>query len=392
MTNKTKSFHPDTLAVRAGQVRSAEQEHSEPIFATSSYVFDSAAQAAARFADQEPGNVYSRFTNPTVRTFEERLAQMEGGDSCVATSSGMSAILALCLTTLQAGDHVLCSEGLFGSTKLMFVNILSKYNISFDFVDLNDFDAWQASVKDNTKFVYLETPGNPLTEMVDIQALSDLVKAKNESTLFVVDNCFATPILQKPLELGADVVIHSATKYLDGQGRCVGGAVVGDAELVGKKVFATLRSAGMCMSPFNAWVFLKGLETLSVRMQKSCENAQVLAEFLNQQHSVEKVYYPGLPEHPQHDLVGKQMSMAGGIVAFDVKGGKDQAWQIIDATELYSITANLGDTRSTITHPATTTHGRLSQQQRDAAGISDSLLRISVGLEDVRDLISDLNL
>ena len=392
MTNKNKSFHSDTIAVRAGQTRSAEQEHSEPIFATSSYVFDSAAQAAARFADKEPGNVYSRFTNPTVRIYEERLAQMEGGESCVATSSGMSAIMALCLTTLQAGDHVLCSEGLFGSTKLMFVNILSKYDINFDFVDLNDFDAWQANVRDNTKLVYLETPGNPLTEMVDIQALSDLVKARNESALFVVDNCFATPALQKPLELGADVVIHSATKYLDGQGRCVGGAVVGDAELVGKKVFATLRSAGMCMSPFNAWVFLKGLETLSIRMQKSCENAQTLAEFLNQQEAVQKVYYPGLPEHTQHSLVGQQMSMGGGIVAFAVKGAKDKAWQVIDATELYSITANLGDTRSTITHPATTTHGRLSQQQRDAAGINDNLLRISVGLEDIRDLIADLHL
>ena len=391
MTSKDKTFHSDTLAVRAGQTRSAEQEHSEPIFATSSYVFDSAAQAAARFADQEPGNVYSRFTNPTVRVFEERLAQMEGGESCVATSSGMSAILALCLTTLQAGDHVLCSEGLFGSTKLMFVNILSKYDISFDFVDLNDFDAWQASVRVNTKFVYLETPGNPLTEMVDIKALSDLIKAKNEAVLFVVDNCFATPALQKPLELGADVVIHSATKYLDGQGRCVGGAVVGDAELVGKKVFAILRSAGMCMSPFNAWIFLKGLETLSIRMQKSSENAQTLAEFLNQQEAVQKVYYPGLPEHPQHSLIGQQMSMGGGIVAFEVKGAKDKAWQVIDATELYSITANLGDTRSTITHPATTTHGRLSQQQRAAAGINDNLLRISVGLEDIRDLIADLH-
>ena len=391
MTSKDKTFHSDTLAVRAGQTRSAEQEHSEPIFATSSYVFDSAAQAAARFADQEPGNVYSRFTNPTIRVFEERLAQMEGGESCVATSSGMSAILALCLTTLQAGDHVLCSEGLFGSTKLMFVNILSKYDISFDFVDLNDFDAWQASVRVNTKFVYLETPGNPLTEMVDIKALSDLIKAKNEAVLFVVDNCFATPALQKPLELGADVVIHSATKYLDGQGRCVGGAVVGDAELVGKKVFAILRSAGMCMSPFNAWIFLKGLETLSIRMQKSSENAQVLAEFLNQQEAIAKVYYPGLPEHPQHSLIGLQMSMGGGIVAFEVKGGKDKAWQVIDATELYSITANLGDTRSTITHPATTTHGRLSQQQRAAAGINDNLLRISVGLEDIRDLIADLH-
>lgn len=387
-----KKYHLDTLAVRSGQHRSEEQEHSEPIFATSSYVFDSAAQAAARFSDQEKGNVYSRFTNPTVRTFEERLAHMEGGESCVATSSGMSAILALCLATLQAGDHVLCSDGLFGSTKLMFVNILSKFDISFDFVDLNDFSAWQNNIKENTKFVYLETPTNPLTEMVDIQALSDLVKAENADILMVVDNCFATPALQKPLELGADVIIHSATKYLDGQGRCVGGAIVGDAELVGKKVFAVLRSAGMCMSPFNAWVFLKGLETLSIRMEKICKNAQVLAEYLVKQDAVKQVFYPGLTEHPQHHLIGKQMSMGGGIIAFEVKGGQKEAWQLIDSTELFSITGNLGDTRSTITHPASTTHGRLSQEQRDAAGINDSLIRISVGLEDVRDLITDLSL
>ncbi len=388
----TKNYHPATLAVRAGQQRTAEQEHSEPIFATSSFVFDSAAQAAARFSDQEKGNVYSRFTNPTVRFFEERLAEMEGAESCVATSSGMSAILALCLATLKAGDHVLCSDGLFGSTKLMFANILSKYDISFDFVDLNDFDAWQASIRGNTQFVYLETPTNPLTEMVDIRELTTLVKKANPETLVVVDNCFATPALQRPLELGADVIIHSATKYIDGQGRCVGGAVVGDAELVGKKVFGILRSAGMTMSPFNAWVFLKGLETLSIRMEKSCQNAQALAEFLQKKAGVNKVHYPGLVDHPQHHLIGGQMSLGGAVVAFEVDGGKQKAWEVIDATELYSITANLGDTRSTITHPATTTHGRLSQEQRDKAGINDSLIRIAVGLEDIRDLTADLHI
>ncbi len=391
-SDQSKKYHPATLAVRAGQQRTAEQEHSEPIFATSSFVFNSAEQAAARFSDQEKGNVYSRFTNPTVRMFEERLAEMEGAESCVATSSGMSAILALCLGTLQAGDHVLCSDGLFGSTKLMFVNILSKFDISFDFVDLNDFDGWSSNLRDNTRFVYLETPTNPLTEMVDIRALSALIKAGNPDTLFVVDNCFATPALQQPLSLGADVVIHSATKYIDGQGRCVGGAVVGSAELVGKKIFGILRSAGMCMSPFNAWVFLKGLETLSIRMEKSCQNAHALAEFLSQKESVKNVYYPGLPGHPQHHLIGEQMSLGGAVVSFEVSGGKQDAWNVIDATDLYSITANLGDTRSTITHPATTTHGRLSQEQRNAAGISDSLIRIAVGLEDIRDLTADLHI
>jgi len=393
VTNKdfSSDLHQDTLAVRAGHQRTPEQEHSEPIFATSSFVFDSAAQAAARFSDQEAGNVYSRFTNPTVRAFEHRLAQMESGEACVATSSGMSAILALCLATLKAGDHVLCSDGLFGSTKLMFLNIMAKFDIEFDFVELNQFEQWRSKIKSNTQFVFFETPTNPLTEIVDIQALSQLIKTENPETLVVVDNCFATPALQKPLALGADIVIHSATKYLDGQGRCVGGAVVGSQQFVGEKMHSVLRSAGMCMSPFNAWVFLKGLETLSIRMDKSCQNAEQLAEFLNSNNLVKKVFYPGLSDHPQHHLIGTQMRLAGAIVSFDL-GSQKAAWDLIDATKLFSITANLGDVKSTITHPATTTHGRLSKEQRESAGISDGLVRISVGIEDIRDLIADLKL
>jgi O-succinylhomoserine sulfhydrylase len=393
MNSKNQNkYHPATLAVRAGQHRTSEQEHSEPIFTTSSFVFDSAAQAAARFGGEEEGNVYSRFTNPTVRTFEERLAAMEGAECCVATSSGMSAILAMCLGLLKSGDHVLCSEALFGSTTLLFTNILSKFDVEFEFVPMNDFDAWKKRIKSNTVFVYIETPTNPLTEMVDIRKLAALIKETNSETVFVVDNCFATPVLQRPLELGADIVIHSATKYIDGQGRCVGGAIVGDKKLVGEKIYAILRSGGMCMSPFNAWVFLKGLETLSIRMEKACLNAQAIADFLVKCEDVTKVYYPGLDSHPQHYLVGDQISLAGAIVSFELKDGKEQAWQLIDNTELYSITGNLGDTRSTITHPATTTHGRLKPEQRTAFGISDSLVRISVGLEDVRDLIDDLKL
>ena len=389
---QNKQYRPATLAVRSGQYRTQEQEHSEPIFTTSSFVFDSAAQAAARFGGDEDGNVYSRFTNPTVRTFEERLAALEGAECCVATSSGMSAILAMCLGLLKSGDHVLCSEALFGSTTLLFTNILSKFDVEFEFVPMNDLRAWRDKIKINTRFVYIETPTNPLTEMVDISELARTIKQVNSDTIFVVDNCFATPALQQPLALGADIVIHSATKYLDGQGRCVGGAIVGDKKLVGEKIYAILRSGGMCLSPFNAWVFLKGLETLSVRMEKACQNAQVLAEYLEKNGNIAKVYYPGLESHPQHHLIGEQMSMPGAIVSFELQGGKEQAWKLIDDTELYSITGNLGDARSTITHPASTTHGRLSDEQRVAFGISDALVRISVGLEDVRDLIDDLNI
>jgi len=378
----------DTRAVRAGQHRTAEGEHSEPIFPTSSYVFASAAEAAARFSGEKPGNIYSRFTNPTVRTFEERLAALEGGEKCVATASGMAAILSTCLALLKSGDHIVASRNVFGPTVLLFNNYLGRFGVETTYVSLTDYVAWEKAIKPNTKLLYLETPSNPLTEIADITRLAKLAHAKG--CLLVVDNCFCTPALQRPLALGADIVIHSATKYLDGQGRCIGGAVVGNAELVGKEVYGFMRTAGPSLSPFNAWVFLKGLETLGLRMKAHSASAQVLAEWLEKQPRVQRVYYPGLASHPQHALAKQQQSGFGGIVAFELKGGKEAAWRLIDSTRLISITANLGDTKSTITHAATTTHGRLTPEQRAEAGISDGLIRISVGLEDVEDLKRDL--
>ncbi len=381
-------FSFDTLAVRAGQQRTGEGEHAEAIFATSSYVFSSAAEAAARFSGDQPGNIYSRFTNPTVRTFEQRLAALEGGESCVATASGMAAILATCAALLKAGDHVVCSRSVFGTTTVLFSTYLAKFGIETDFVELSNLEAWEAAIRSETCLLFLETPSNPLTELVDIGALSQL--AQDRDCLLVVDNCFCTPALQRPLELGADLVIHSATKYLDGQGRCVGGAVVGDAERVGKDVYGFLRAAGPSMSPFNAWVFLKGLETLSLRMQRHCDSALQLARWLETQPSVDRVFHPGLESHPQHALAARQQQGFGGIVSLEVRGGRTSAWQIIDAARVFSITANLGDTKSTITHPATTTHGRLTPEQRQMTGISDGLIRLAVGLEDVNDLRADL--
>ncbi|MHB1141263.1 MAG: O-succinylhomoserine sulfhydrylase [Sulfuricaulis sp.] len=378
----------DTRAVRAGQHRTNEGENSEPIFATSSYVFKSAAEAAARFSGEKPGNIYSRFTNPTVRAFEERLAALEGGERCVATGSGMAAILSTCLALLKSGDHIVSSRNIFGPTVLLFNNYLGKFGIETSYVSLSDYSAWEKAIRPNTKLLFVETPSNPLTEIADIARLAKLAHAKG--CLLVVDNCFCTPALQLPLKLGADVVIHSATKYLDGQGRCVGGAVVGNKELVGEKVYGFMRTCGPSLSPFNAWVFLKGLETLSLRMQAHCASALELARWLEKQKRIKRVYYPGLASHPQHKLAKKQQSGFGGIVAFELKGGKDAAWKLIDSTRVFSITANLGDTKSTITHAATTTHGRLTPEQRQAAGISDGLVRISVGLEDVEDLKQDL--
>jgi O-succinylhomoserine sulfhydrylase len=378
----------DTLAIRAGIHRTAEGEHSEAIFPTSSFVFDSAAHAAARFAGEEPGNIYARFTNPTVRSFEERLAALEGGQSCVATASGMSAILATCMALLKAGDHVVSSQSVFGTTRVLFNNYLQRFAVDVDFVALTDLDGWAQAIRTETKLLFLETPSNPLTDIVDINALADL--AHQHDCLLVVDNCFCTPALQRPLQLGADIVIHSATKYLDGQGRCVGGAVVGDEETVGKEVFGFLRTAGPTMSPFNAWVFLKGLETLSLRMKAHSDNALALARWLAEHPQVDHVYYPGLSSHPQYELARRQMSGFGGIVAFDVKGGKEAAWRVVDQTEMISITANLGDTRTTITHPATTTHGRLTPEERGASGIGEGLLRVSVGLESIEDIKADI--
>lgn len=380
-------YGPRTRAVRAGQVRSAEGEHSELIFASSSFIFRNAAEAAARFKGDSPGNIYSRFTNPTVRTFEERLAAMEGGERCVATSSGMSAILSTCMGLLKGGDHIVSSRSIFGTTVGLFGNILPKFGLQTTFVDLTDYAAWEDAIRPETRFLFLETPSNPLTEIADIQRLADL--AHKHGCLLVVDNCFCTPVLQLPFSLGADLVIHSATKYLDGQGRAVGGAVIGDEKRL-EDIFAFLRTAGPSMSPFNAWIFLKGLETLNIRMQAHCENALVLAQWLEEQPGIGKVYYPGLLSHPQHELAGRQQRGYGGIVSFVVEGGQEAAWRLIDSTHLFSITANLGDTKSTITHPATTTHHRLTDEQRAEAQIVPGLIRVSVGLEDVSDLQADL--
>lgn len=382
------AFEFETRAVRAGQHRTGEGEHSEAIFPSSSYVFASAAEAAARFSGDQPGNIYSRFTNPTVRTFEERLASLEGGECCVATSSGMAAILATCAGLLKAGDHIVSSQSIFGTTTVLFSTWLARFGIETTFVPLSDAAAWEAAIRPATRMLFLETPSNPLTELADIRVLSALAGSHN--CLLVVDNCFCTPALQQPLSLGADIVIHSATKYLDGQGRCIGGAVVGSKELVGKEIYGFLRTAGPTMSPFNAWVFLKGLETLSLRMQAHCASALTLAQWLEQQPGVTRVYHPGLPSHPQHELAGRQQTGFGGIVSFELDGGQQAGWTFIDALRVFSITANLGDAKSTVTHPATTTHGRLSPEQRTAAGISASLIRLAVGLESVADLQADL--
>ena len=385
-----QEFSPgfETLAVRAGQRRTGEHEHAEPIFPTSSYVFDSAADAAARFSGEKPGNIYSRFTNPTVRTFEERLAALEGGERCVATASGMAAIYATCAGLLSAGAHIVSSRSIFGSTTLLFNNYLQKFGIETSFVAQHDLGAWAQAIRPETRLLFLETPSNPLTEVADISALAEL--AHKHDCLLVVDNCFCTPALQRPLELGADIVIHSATKYLDGQGRCVGGAVVGSDAVVGEGVYGFLRTCGPTMSPFNAWVFLKGLETLSLRMRAHCASAQQVAEWLQDQEQVSRVHYPGLVSHPQHELAARQQQGFGGIVSFELDGGQDAAWRLIDATRVCSITANLGDTKTTITHPATTTHGRLTPGQLAESGITDGLVRVAVGLETVDDLCADL--
>ena len=378
----------DTLAIRAGQHRTAEGEHNDPIFATSSFVFASAAEAAERFAERSPGNVYSRFTNPTVRAFEERLAALEGGTRCIATASGMSAILSMALTCLRAGDHVVAAGDLFGSTVSLFANILSRYGIRTTFVQVTDLEAWRAAVCGQTRLLFVESPSNPLGEIADLAALAEL--AHGNDALLVVDNCLCTPALQKPFEFGADMIIHSATKYLDGQGRCVGGAVVTRDEALGKAVFATLRTAGPAMSPFNAWVFLKGLETLRLRMRAHSDAALDLAVWLCAHPAVARVHYPGLADHPQYALACRQQSAFGGVLSFEVRGGREEAWAVVDATRLLSITANLGDAKSTITHPATTTHGRLRPEERAAAGIGESLLRVSVGLEEPADIRADL--
>ena len=382
-----ENYQLETLALRAGIERSQFNEHSEALYLTSSFVFDNAEQAAKRFIGEEPGNIYSRFTNPTVTLFETRLAALEGAEQCVATSSGMSAILSACMGLLKAGDHIVASQSLFGSTVNLFNNVLKKFGVDTTFVSATDVAQWQAAVRTNTKLFFLETPSNPLTEISDIAEIAKI--AKNCGAILAVDNCFCTPILQRPLELGADIIIHSATKYIDGQGRVLGGAVLGSKKLM-EPVYGFLRTTGPTMSAFNAWVFLKGIETLKLRMEAHSANALQLAKWLEQQPNVARVFYPGLPSHPQHALSMKQQKTGGGIVAFEVKGGKSAAWKVIDNTKMLSITANLGDTKTTITHPATTTHARITPEARAAAGISDGLIRIAVGLEALVDIQNDL--
>ncbi|QHS09722.1 O-succinylhomoserine sulfhydrylase [Sinimarinibacterium sp. NLF-5-8] len=377
-----------TLGIRAAQMHTDQREHSPTLSLSSSYTYRSAEEAAAVFHGDQPGYIYSRFANPTVQAFERRLAALEGGHSCVATASGMAAVLSLCLTHLKAGDHIVASHSLFGSTISLFNNILSRFGLQTHYVDATDLAAIDAAMTAHTKLLFVETPSNPLTELIDIGAVAEI--AHRHGALLCVDNCFLTPVLQQPLKLGADFVIHSATKYLDGQGRCVGGAIVGDAERVGRDVFGFLRTAGTCMSPFNAWVFLKGMETLELRMRAHCANSLALAQWLEAQPQVTRVFYPGLPSHPQHALAQRQQSGFGGIVSFEVAGARAGAWGVINATQMISITANLGDTRTTITHPASTTHGRISEQARAEAGISEGLLRLSVGLENIEDLKRDL--
>ncbi len=377
----------DTLAVRAGQVRSAEGEHSEALYLTSSYVFASAAEAAARFSGEREGNVYSRYTNPSVRTFEQRIAALEGAEQAVATASGMAAILSTCMALLQTGDHLVCSRSVFGTTTVLLTKFLAKFGVATTFVELTDLDAWRAAIGTNTRLLFLETPSNPLAEVADLAALADL--ARSRGVLLAVDNCFCTPALQRPLDWGADIVIHSATKYLDGQGRCLGGVVLGRAELMAE-VLGFLRSAGPTLSPFNAWVFTKGLETLRLRMEAHSAAAQQLAEWLAGHSAVERVFYAGLPEHPGHQLAKRQQRAFGGVLAFRVHGGREQAWQVIDATRILSLTANLGDAKTTIVHPATTTHGRLTADEKARAGITENLIRVAVGLEGIADIRGDL--
>jgi O-succinylhomoserine sulfhydrylase len=384
-----KKLDTATQGVRAGQKRSQFREHSEALYLTSSFVFENAAQAADGFIGGSGDFVYSRFTNPTVSMFQDRLAALEGAEACVATASGMSAILATAMALLKAGDHIVCSNAVFGATVQLFGTILSRFGVQTTFVSQSDVAEWERAVRPETRLLFVETPSNPLTEISDIAALAAVARKAN--AVLAVDNCFCTPALQKPLALGADLVIHSATKYLDGQGRVLGGAVLGSSKLVTEKVFPFLRTAGPSLSPFNAWVILKGMETLELRMRAQSAAALELARWLESHKAVARVHYPGLESHPQHALARRQQSAGGAVLSFEVKGGKDAAWRVIDSSELISITGNLGDVKSTITHPATTTHGRISPEARAAAGITDGLVRVSVGLESVADLQADLS-
>ncbi|WP_173910646.1 O-succinylhomoserine sulfhydrylase [Acinetobacter sp. Marseille-Q1618] len=381
-------YQLDTLAIRTGHTRSFEGEHSEPIFLTSSFVCENAADAAAKFSGQIEGNTYSRYTNPTVQAFEKRLAVLDGAERAVATSSGMAAVHAVCMAYLKAGDHVICSRAVFGSIISLFEKYVVKFAVDVTFVDLEDLDAWKNAIRPNTRLLFIETPSNPLAQVGDMQAIADIAHA--HGALFAVDNTFCTPVLQQPIKFGADLIVYSSTKYIDGQGRALGGAVVGKDTLV-EEINSVIRTLGNSMSPFNAWVFLKGLETLSLRMKAHCEGAQKLAEWLDAHPKVEKVYYAGLPNHAGHELAKKQQLGFGGVVSFVVKGGREGAWTVIDHTRFLSITSNLGDVKSTITHPATTSHGRMSAEAKQAAGIVEGLIRVSVGLENIDDIIGDLS-
>lgn len=381
-------YQLETLAIRTGHTRTFEGEHSEPIFLTSSFVCESAADAAAKFSGQIEGNTYSRYTNPTVQAFEKRLAVLDGAEAAVATSSGMAGVHAITLAYLKSGDHVVCSRAVFGSIISLFEKYVIKFGVDVTFVDLEDLDAWKQAIKPNTRLLFIETPSNPLAQVGDLQAIADIAHA--HGALFAVDNTFCTPVLQQPIKFGADLVIYSSTKYIDGQGRALGGAVVGSAKLM-EEITGVIRTLGNSMSPFNAWIFLKGLETLSLRMKAHCESAQVLAEWLDAHPKVEKVYYAGLPNHEGHALAKKQQKGFGGVVSFVVKGEREGAWTVIDNTKFLSITSNLGDVKSTITHPATTSHGRMSAEAKKVAGISEGLIRVSVGLEDINDIIRDLS-
>ncbi len=386
--NLPADARPDTLAVREGLPPSQYGENSEALYLTSSFVHPDAATAARRFANEEEAYVYSRFSNPTVTMMERRLAAMEGTGGCIGTASGMAAILLVILGLLKAGDHVVCSQSVFGSTIKLFQDF-AKFGIETSFVAQTDAAQWRAAMRPNTRLLFAETPSNPLTEVCDIRVLADI--AHTGGALLVVDNCFCSPALQQPVRLGADLIVHSGTKFLDGQGRVIAGAVCGAAELIDSKLVPVMRSAGMSLSPFNAWVVLKGLETLSIRLQAQSQRALQLAHWLEEQPAVERVYHPGLPSHPQHALAMAQQNGCGGaVVSFVVKGGRVGAFATIDATRICSITANLGDTKTTITHPASTSHGRLSEAQRQAAGIVQGLIRLAVGLEDVEDLKTDL--
>lgn len=376
-----------SAAIRAGIIRSAEREHCEPIHTTSSYVFDNSAQAQRVFSGDEEGNVYSRYTNPTITALEQRMAAMEGADAAVATASGMAAILSVVMSQLKTGDHVVLSRSVFGTTAGIFKNYFTRFGITVTEVDLTEVRQWQDAIQANTRLLFIESPSNPLSEVADIRALADLAHANN--SILMIDNTYCTPVLQKPLELGADVVVYSATKYLDGQGRALGGLVAGHASMM-EDVAGFIRVAGPCISPFNAWIILKGLETLTIRMKAHCAGALELAEWLDSVAEINKVYYSGLPSHPQHELVKTQQSDFGGVIAFEVGTTHEDAWRFIDATELLSLTPNLGDAKSTIIHPASTTHGRLSAEEQQAAGITQNLIRVSVGLEAIEDIKADL--